>query len=101
MPASHLYKFMGSKSFKAKFKFTIANEPRFCFAGLWRPGQGVVEESSTLLTTARGPDVAPIHSRQMVVLRRQGWRAWLDLTAPEAVLLKPLPAGSLLVEQVR
>src|SRR5215831_20300007 len=44
---------------------------------------------------------APIHDRQMVVLERSDWLAWLDLNRPEAELLRPLPAGSLKVEQVR
>ena len=58
-------------------------------------------ETFTLLTTEPAPDVAPIHNRQMVVLERVDWLAWLDLTRPEAELLRPLPAGSLAVEQVR
>jgi putative SOS response-associated peptidase YedK len=37
----------------------------------------------------------------MVVLDRRDWLAWLDLTRPESELLQPLPAGSLVVEQVR
>jgi putative SOS response-associated peptidase YedK len=37
----------------------------------------------------------------MVVLDRADWLAWLDVTRPEAELLKSLPADSLVVEQVR
>jgi putative SOS response-associated peptidase YedK len=37
----------------------------------------------------------------MVVLDRSDWLAWLDLTRPEAELLRPLPSESLKVEQVR
>ena len=55
----------------------------------------------TLLTTDPGPDVAPIHDRQIVVLDRSDWPAWLGLTRPEAELLRPLPAGSFIVEQIR
>ena len=62
------------------------------------PGAGA---AFTLLTTERGLDVAPIHDRQMVILNRDDWTSWLDLTRPEAELLKPLPAGSLTVVQVR
>ena len=40
-------------------------------------------------------------NRQMVILNREDWSAWLDLSRPEAELLKPLPAGTLEVEQVR
>jgi len=36
-----------------------------------------------------------------VVLERVDWTAWLDLTRPEAELLRALPMGSLQVEQVR
>ena len=55
----------------------------------------------TLLTMELGPNVAPIHDRQMVILNRDDWAPWLDLTRSEAELLKPLPAGSLTVVQVR
>jgi putative SOS response-associated peptidase YedK len=37
----------------------------------------------------------------MVVLDRSDWLAWLDLNRPEPELLRPLPAGSLTVQQVR
>jgi putative SOS response-associated peptidase YedK len=102
VPASHFYEFKGSKAPKSKFKFSLFGETWFCFAGLWRNSDQEGENSSfTLLTTAPGPDVAPIHDRQMVVLGQSQWRAWLELTRPEAELLAPLPAGSLQVEQVR
>ena len=58
-------------------------------------------ESFALLTADPGPDVAPIHNRQVVILERDEWQAWLDLTRPESELLGPLPQGSLMVEQVR
>ena len=101
VPASYFFEFKGTKTPKEKYRFTLNGEPWFCFAGLWRPASDDKRESFTLLTTAPGPDVAPIHNRQMVVLRRDQWKAWLDLTASEAELLAPLPAGSLEVERVR
>jgi putative SOS response-associated peptidase YedK len=58
-------------------------------------------DAFTLLTTEPGPDVAPIHNRQMVILEQSEWLAWLDLTRLEQELLRPLPAGKLKVEQVR
>jgi putative SOS response-associated peptidase YedK len=90
IPASHFFEFTGTKSPKSKWKFTKVGEDWFCFAGLWRP-----------MPDGAGPDVAPIHDRQMVVLDRPDWLAWLDLTRPESELLRPRPAGSLAVEQVR
>jgi putative SOS response-associated peptidase YedK len=41
----------------------------------------------TILTAEPGPDVAPIHNRQVLVLDRADWLARLDLTQPEAKLL--------------
>ena len=101
VPASHFYEFTGTKSPKSKWKLTKTDEPWFCFAGLWRPVPDGSVEAFTLLTVEPGPDVAPIHGRQMAVLERDEWLAWLDLTRPERELLRPLPAGSLEVEQVR
>jgi putative SOS response-associated peptidase YedK len=54
-----------------------------------------------MLTIDPGPDVAPYHNRQVVVLQPENWAAWINLTKPEAELLRPLPAGSLSVETVR
>ena len=34
---SHFFEFTGSKSPKSKWKFTMAGQDWFCFAGLWRP----------------------------------------------------------------
>ncbi len=101
MPASHFFEFKGAKAPKSKYKFTLRCDPWFCFASLWSPGKPEKGEAFTLLTTAPGPDVAPIHSRQMVVLKRDDWKSWLDLTKPEAELLGALPPDSLTVEQVR
>jgi putative SOS response-associated peptidase YedK len=62
---------------------------------------GGAGDAFTLLTIEPGQDVAPIHNRQMVVLHRADWLAWLDLTRPEAELLRPLPDGTLEVKQVQ
>jgi putative SOS response-associated peptidase YedK len=101
VPAWHFYEFTGKKSPKTKWKFTKAGEEWFCFAGLWRPMPDGGGEAFTLLTTDPGPDVAPIHDRQMVILERDDWAAWLENAKPETELLESLPAGSLEVEQIR
>ena len=100
VPASHFFEFAGSKSPKSKWKFTKTGDEWFCLAGIWRPLPDG-GDAFTLLTTEPGPDVAPIHNRQVIVLERANWRAWLGLERPEAELLRPLPPGSLAVEQVR
>ena len=77
----------------------MANAPMLAIAGLWRDGEE--EESFTMLTTEPGPDIAPYHDRQIVILHPHDWAAWIYLTKPEAELLRPLAAGSLTVETVR
>jgi putative SOS response-associated peptidase YedK len=84
---------------KDKWLFTRPGEPFFCIAGLWRR-TSEVGEAFTMLTTEPGPDVAPYHSRQIVVLARDDWGRWLDPVVPAQEVLKPLPAGALEVRRV-
>ncbi len=84
---------------KDKWLFTLAGADWFCIAGLWR-ADPQVGEAYTMLTCPPGPDVAPYHGRQVVVLGPADWGRWLDPAVPAAELTRPLPAGSLTVEQV-
>jgi putative SOS response-associated peptidase YedK len=84
---------------KQKWLFTKKGEPWFCIAGIWRKAPDV-GEAFTMLTTEPGADVAPFHNRQIAVMDRSDWTRWLDPAVPAGELLKPLPAGSLEVEQV-
>jgi putative SOS response-associated peptidase YedK len=81
------------KKRKDKWLFTKADEPWFCIAGIYRATD--VGEAFTMLTTEPGPDVAPYHNRQVVVLDRADWTRWLDPGSSATDLLRPLPAGSL------
>jgi len=101
IPASAFFEFTGKKYPKTKHRFTLKGSPITAIAGIWREGQGNHPPSFAMLTTQPGPDVEPIHKRQVVVLRPQDWSAWLHLTKPESELLRPLAAGSLDVETVR
>ena len=99
VPASHFFEFTGTKYPKTRWKFTVPGEEWFCMAGLWRSAEDAWPESFTLLTTEPGPDVKPYHDRQVVVVPRAQWAAWLDPEADPAPILKAGPAGSLAVEQ--
>ena len=101
IPASAFFEFTGTKYPKAKHRFTLADAPFMAIAGLWREGAGNQPASFTMLTTEPGPDVAPYHGRQIVVLRPEHWSAWIDLSRPESELLRPLSTGSLSVATVR
>ena len=103
IPVDGFYEFTTPDDPKAKRKhkwlFTKADEPWFCIAGIWRASQEA-GEAFTMLTTEPGADVAPYHSRQVAVLSRADWPAWLDPAVPAREILKPLPAGTLEVQQI-
>lgn len=80
---------------KDKWLFRKIGEPIFTIAGIWRETEDV-GEAYTMLTMEPGPDIAPYHDRQIVILERDSWADWLD----PSVSANPLPAGSLSVEQI-
>ena len=103
IPADGFYEFTDptekGKKHKDKWLFTKRDEPIFCIAGIWRETSDV-GEAFTMLTMEPGPDIAPYHDRQIVILERKDWAAWLDPSVSAKSLIKPLPAGTLSVEQV-
>jgi len=84
---------------KHKWRFTLRDADQFAIAGLWRT-DATVGEAFTMLTTEPGEDIQPYHNRQIVVLPPSYFARWLDPAVPAAQLCRPLPAGSLSVEQV-
>ncbi|MBY0581826.1 MAG: SOS response-associated peptidase family protein [Sphingomonas sp.] len=89
---------------KTKWIFTPApNGPLagdyLCIAGLWR-ADAAVGEAFTMLTCDPGPDVAPYHARQVVLMPRAHWGDWIGGVVPSADLIAPAAAGSLLVARV-
>jgi putative SOS response-associated peptidase YedK len=105
IPASHFFEFTApadpKHKRKDKWRFTLPNTNWFCIAGLIRKDAIDGAACFTMLTTEPGADVAPYHDRQVVVLQREDWSGWLDLTRPEAELLRPLPTGSLTAQRLR
>jgi putative SOS response-associated peptidase YedK len=97
---SGFFEFTGTKSPKAKHRFSVKGSPIMAIAGLWsEDADGAL--SFTMLTTEPGPDIAPYHDRQVCVVLPEDWAHWLFLTKPEEELLKPLPEGTLDVVTVR
>ena len=83
---------------KDRWLFTPAAGGMLGIAGIWRAHPSV-GEAFTLLTAEPGPDVAPLHHRQIVLLDPADWASWLDGAVPSKDLLRPSPAGFLAVEQ--
>jgi putative SOS response-associated peptidase YedK len=91
------------KSRKTKWRFRDARADWFCIAGWWRTeprlGEGRLGEAFAMLTCDPGPDVAPYHSRQVVLPPRDAWIGWLAGTLPAAEVCRPAPAGTLTAER--
>jgi putative SOS response-associated peptidase YedK len=94
VPASGFFEFTGATAPKSKWEFNAAGGGFLAIAGLIR------DDRFTLLTCPPGADIAPYHDRQIVILPRSDWAAWLDTSRP-APAFGPLPAGSLKVTQLR
>ena len=74
IPASAFFEFTGSKSPTTKHRFTLNDAPFMAIAGILRHQKDNLLPAFTMLTTAPGPDVKPIHNHQIAVLEPQDWK---------------------------
>ena len=81
---------------KDRWLFTWPGHDWFGIAAIAR-ADAQVGEAFTLLTSPPGPDIAPYHNRQIVVLGPEDCFAWLDPARDARDFTKPLPEGSLQV----
>ena len=79
---------------KTKWRFALQGQSSFWIAGLVKDG------AFAMLTTEPGPDIAPYHDRQIVLLPKGSAADWLDLSRPETEMLRPTEAGRLVVDKV-
>lgn len=83
---------------KDRWRFTWPGHDWFGIAAIFR-ADAQVGEAFALLTCPPGPDVAPYHNRQVVLLSPADCFRWLDSASAEGPFLHPLPAGSLKAER--
>ena len=98
--ADGFYEFTAPEDPKARKKdrwlFEWPEHAWFGIAGIVR-SDPKVGEAFTLLTCAPGPDIAPYHDRQVVLLSPAECFGWLDAASVAADFVRPLAAGSLTV----
>lgn len=97
---SAFFEFTGNRYPKTKHRLALRNNAVMGIAGLWSEDD-TGSLSFTMLTCPPGPDIAPIHDRQVCVLKPNQWAHWLFLSQPQDELLRPLPDGTLTAEVVR
>jgi putative SOS response-associated peptidase YedK len=97
VPTNGFFEFTAPADPKARRKdrwlFTMPAAPLFFIAGVMR------EDAWSMLTTQAGPDVAPLHPRQVVVLGPRQAVEWLS-GAPEVEFLHPSAKGVLVADRV-
>jgi len=101
IPADAFYEYSIAADPKAKrkdrWRFRPANGEPFAIAGLIRTDR-TVGEAFTMLTTLPGLDIAPYHSRQIVIVGAAYWRGWL-VGSDDDCPTRLLPPGTLTVER--
>ena len=85
---------------KQPYLITRRDGALFAFAGIWetaRDPDGGEVDTLAILTTAAGPDVKMLHSREPVVIAPQSYKFWLEADERDvstiSALLSPAPSG--------
>jgi len=81
VPADGFYEWRKDKSDKRPWRIVDPDRPGFAFAGVWegwRKPDGEILRSFAIITTSANQQLAPIHDRMPVILKREDEDAWLD-----------------------
>jgi putative SOS response-associated peptidase YedK len=87
---------------KQPYAIAMRSGKPYAFAGLWerwRPKEGPVLETFTILTTDPNELTEPIHNRMPVILEPSDYARWMeegDPARPPVDLLRPYPAEKML-----
>jgi putative SOS response-associated peptidase YedK len=98
VPADGFYEWkkLGKKT-KVPYRFTMANNEAFSFAGIWEEYEnekGEINHTFLILTTGPNRLVAEVHDRMPVILKKEDEKKWLDKYSSETSLLQMLTTCS-------
>lgn len=99
VPADGFYEWVHSGK-KLPYRFTLADESLFAFAGIWdswKSPAGECINSFAILTTEANEMMEPIHDRMPVILQKEHFNSWLAKSNEQELkpLLKPLPSNKM------
>lgn len=78
--------------------YAPAGEEQFAVAGLWRP-TAEWGDAYAMVMTDSSPQMADVHDRMPVILRREVWAQWTEGTPKDAFALVQTWPGDLAVER--
>ena len=98
LPADGFYEWQPHPKRRRPHHLELPGRALFAFAGLYERWRGAGEEAPpletcTLLTTAAGARVSPLHDRMPVILDPESYAAWLDPEQGDPQALLPLLAS--------
>ncbi|WP_031409921.1 SOS response-associated peptidase [Geobacillus vulcani] len=88
--ADGFYEWRKEGAKKVPYRFTLATDAPFAFAGLWERWEGASGplETCTIITTRANELIAPIHDRMPVILPSERHDDWLDPSLDDSEYLK-------------
>jgi putative SOS response-associated peptidase YedK len=103
VPADGFYEWkkLGKKT-KIPYRFTLANEETFAFAGIWEEYENELGESNhtfLILTTEPNSLVSEVHDRMPLILKKEEEKKWLDKYSSQEELMNmlvPYPADEMI-----
>jgi len=104
--ADGFYEWRKEGAKKVPYRFTLATDAPFAFAGLWERWEGASGplETCTIITTKANELVAAIHDRMPVILPSERHGDWLDSSLDDSEYLKtflqPYPSEQMRMYEV-
>jgi putative SOS response-associated peptidase YedK len=81
VPADGFYEWRTENGARQPYLIRPKEDGVFAFAGLWEsaidPDGGEID-TAAIITAEAGPDIAPLHNREPVVIARENFVCWLD-----------------------
>lgn len=106
IPATSYYEWRTINGAKEPFRFSVADEKIFTFAGIWdywMDANGNEVYSASILTTTPNAAVAPYHTRMPVIISRKDRERWMTTDDLETAMsyLKPISSDRVIIETVK
>lgn len=106
IPATSYYEWRTRNGVKEPFRFSVADEKIFTFAGIWdywMDANGNEVYSASILTIAPNTAGAPYHTRMPVIISRKDRERWMITDDLETAMsyLKPISSDRVIIESVK
>jgi len=86
IPADGFYEWRTEKGARQPYLIRPSSGGPFAFAGIWEtatdPDGGEID-TAAIITAEAGPDIAPLHNREPVVIAAANFEKWLDIDERE------------------